>query len=128
MMMRDETDGAAWADRPPIIAGGAVSVEKVRGWGVVLRADIPYAIPAVTTPFTARETDVLGLLRQGLTYREIASRLALSPKTVEKHVGAIMRKTGASNRTAAVMTALESGWLAPGMGDSPHTAIGWPVA
>jgi len=96
--------------------------------GVVLRADIPYAIPAVPAPFTARETDVLDLLRQGLTYREIASRLALSPKTVEKHVGAIMRKTGASNRTAAVMTALESGWLMPGMGDSPHTASGWPVA
>jgi len=129
MIMQDETDGAAWADQPPIITGGEVSVEKVQGWGVVLRADLPYAIPAVPTPFTARESEVLELLRQGLTYREIASRLALSPKTVEKHVGAIMRKTGASNRTAAVMTALDSGWLdapgwATGMGDSPHTAIG----
>jgi len=129
MIMQDETDGAAWADQPPIITGGEVSVEKVRGWGVVLRADLPYAIPAVPTPFTARESEVLDLLRQGLTYREIASRLALSPKTVEKHVGAIMRKTGASNRTSAVMTALDSGWLdspgwATGMGDSPHTAIG----
>jgi DNA-binding CsgD family transcriptional regulator len=61
--------------------------------------------------FTAREADVLELLRQGLTYREIASRLLLSPKTVEKHVGAIMRKSGTSNRTAAVVTALDSGWL-----------------
>jgi len=124
MIMQDHTNGSAWAEQPPTIAGGEVSVENVRGWGVVLRADIPYAIPAVPTPFTVRETDVLELLRQGLTYREIASRLALSPKTVEKHVGAIMRKTGASNRTAAVMTALESGWLTAGMGDSPHTAIG----
>jgi DNA-binding CsgD family transcriptional regulator len=70
------------------------------------RADVPYA-----TPFTGREKGVLELLRQGLTYREIANRLGRSPKTVEKHVGAIMRKTGASNRTAAVVTALDNGWL-----------------
>ncbi|GAA0516839.1 hypothetical protein Ade02nite_85020 [Paractinoplanes deccanensis] len=77
--------------------------------------------PAAPVPFTARELGVLELMRQGLTYREIASRLGLSPKTVEKHVGAVMRKTGTRNRTAAVVTALESGWL---MGCSPHTAIG----
>ncbi|MCU7727613.1 LuxR C-terminal-related transcriptional regulator [Actinoplanes sp. KI2] len=128
VILQDETNGAAWAGRPPTIAGGEVSVENVRGWGVVLRADIPYAIPAGPAPFTAREADVLELLRQGLTYREIASRLALSPKTVEKHVGAIMRKTGAKNRTAAVMTALASGWISAGMGNSPHTAIGGPMA
>jgi DNA-binding CsgD family transcriptional regulator len=114
---------SSWAE-PPKIAGGEVTLEKVRGWGVLLRADLPYAMPE--TPFTPRETDVLEFLRQGLTYREIATRLALSPKTVEKHVGAIMRKTGASNRTAAVMTALDNGWL--GMGDSPHTRTGGPVA
>jgi DNA-binding NarL/FixJ family response regulator len=64
------------------------------------------------TPFTARETEVLELLRQGMTYREIAARLVLSPKTVDKHVASIMRKTGTSNRTAAVVTALQNRWLA----------------
>ncbi|WP_433384375.1 LuxR C-terminal-related transcriptional regulator [Actinoplanes sp. CA-142083] len=117
VMVRDETDGSAWAAAPPRITGGEVTVERVRGWGVVLRADIPYASPP---PFTARESDVLELMRQGLTYREIASRLGLSPKTVEKHVAAIMRKTGTFNRTAAVVTAMDNGWL----GDSPHTAFG----
>ncbi|MFI5891994.1 GAF domain-containing protein [Actinoplanes sp. NPDC051513] len=117
VMVRDETDGPGWAGEPPRIAGGEVTVERVRGWGVVLRADIPYAAPA---PFTAREAGVLELMRHGLTYREIASRLGLSPKTVEKHAGAIMRKTGTSNRTAAVVTAMDNGW----MGDSPHTAFG----
>jgi DNA-binding CsgD family transcriptional regulator len=63
-------------------------------------------------PFTARESEVLELLRHGLTYREIAARLVLSPKTVDKHVAAIMRKTGTTNRTAAVMTALRHRWLA----------------
>jgi DNA-binding NarL/FixJ family response regulator len=69
------------------------------------------------SPFTPREAEVLGLLRQGLTYREMAGRLGLSAKTVEKHVGAIMRKTGAKNRTAAVVAAMD-------MGDLPHTAGG----
>jgi DNA-binding CsgD family transcriptional regulator len=63
-------------------------------------------------PFTDRESEVLELLRQGLTYREIAARLVLSPKTVDKHVAAIMRKTGTSNRTAAVVTALQNRWIA----------------
>ncbi|SNY38159.1 GAF domain-containing protein [Paractinoplanes atraurantiacus] len=80
-------------------------------------AELP---PVKPPPLTAREAGVLELMRQGLTYREIASRLGLSPKTVEKHVGAVIRKTGTRNRTAAVVTALESGWV----GDSPHTASG----
>jgi DNA-binding CsgD family transcriptional regulator len=63
-------------------------------------------------PFTARESEVLELLRQGLTYREIAARLVLSPKTVDKHVASIMRRTGTSNRTAAVVTAMQNRWLA----------------
>jgi DNA-binding CsgD family transcriptional regulator len=87
-------------------------------------AGLRYPRPAPPPPFTAREADVLRFLHHGLTYREIASRLGLSPKTVEKHVGAIMRKTGASNRTAAVVTAMTNGWLHGGMGNSPHTAIG----
>ncbi|MEV6631984.1 LuxR C-terminal-related transcriptional regulator [Actinoplanes sp. NPDC051470] len=67
--------------------------------------------PVAAAPFTDREGQVLGLLRNGLTYKEIATRLGLSPKTVEKHVGAVMRKTGTSNRTAAVVTALDNGWI-----------------
>jgi DNA-binding CsgD family transcriptional regulator len=80
------------------------------------RADTGYSMVAAP-PFTPRQADVLRLLRDGLTYREMASRLGLSAKTVEKHVAAIMRKTGASNRTAAVVTALDNGW----MGNFPHT-------
>ena len=101
---------------------GAGTAVTGAGWGVLLRADVPYEMPP--TPLTARETGVLELLRHGLTYREIATRLSLSPKTVEKHVGAIMRKTGTSNRTAAVVTALDNGWV--GMGVFPHTTGGEP--
>jgi DNA-binding NarL/FixJ family response regulator len=43
----------------------------------------------------------------------VAKALAISPKTVEKHVGALLRKTGTTSRTAAVVRALGRGWLAP---------------
>ncbi|MCS5717338.1 response regulator [Herbiconiux sp. CPCC 205763] len=49
---------------------------------------------------TAREREVRALVEQGLPYKQIASALDISVKTVEKHVGAILRKTGAPNRRA----------------------------
>ena len=52
---------------------------------------------------------MLRLLADGLSDREIAARLGISPKTVEKHVGAVLRKTGTPSRTAAVVHALEPG-------------------
>ena len=48
---------------------------------------------------TEREREVRGLMEQGLPDRAIAQRLLLSVKTVEKHAGAVLRKTGARNRT-----------------------------
>jgi DNA-binding NarL/FixJ family response regulator len=48
---------------------------------------------------TDREREVRGLIEQGLPDKVIAERLVLSVKTVEKHVGAVLRKTGARNRT-----------------------------
>ncbi len=70
-----------------------------------------------TAPFTPREDEVLGLLRTGCTDREVAACLVISPKTVKKHVAAILRKTATGNRTAAVLTAMDNGW----MGDFTHT-------
>jgi len=48
---------------------------------------------------TAREADVLDLVAQGLSNKDIAARLFLSPRTVEKHVESLLRKTGARSRT-----------------------------
>ncbi len=45
-----------------------------------------------------REKEVLQLIARGYTYREIASRLFLSVKTVETHVSAVLRKLQLSNR------------------------------
>lgn len=48
---------------------------------------------------TARELDVVSLLPQGLSNREIGARLYLSPRTVEKHLASVMSKIGAHSRT-----------------------------
>jgi DNA-binding NarL/FixJ family response regulator/signal transduction histidine kinase len=48
---------------------------------------------------TERERQVRSLMEQGLPDKLIAEQLVLSIKTVEKHVGAVLRKTGARNRT-----------------------------
>jgi DNA-binding CsgD family transcriptional regulator len=105
-------------DLEALTQSAAAAIVQSGGWGVLMRSDLPY--PVGPPPFTAREAEVLELLRQGLTYREMAGRLGRSAKTVEKHVAAIMRKTGTSNRTAAVVTALDNGWV----GNFPHTAAG----
>ncbi|HEY3475652.1 MAG TPA: LuxR C-terminal-related transcriptional regulator, partial [Anaerolineales bacterium] len=62
---------------------------------------------ALPEPLTDREQEVLDLLAAGLTNREIAEDLIISPETVKKHTGNIYRKLGASNRTQAVARARE---------------------
>jgi DNA-binding NarL/FixJ family response regulator len=47
---------------------------------------------------TAREREVLQLIARGYTYKEIAARLHLSPRTVESHVSAVLRKLQLSSR------------------------------
>jgi DNA-binding CsgD family transcriptional regulator/tetratricopeptide (TPR) repeat protein len=54
---------------------------------------------------TPREADVLLLVAEGLPNKEIAARLHLSPRTVEKHVESLLRKTGARSRTKLVAIA-----------------------
>ena len=51
---------------------------------------------------TDREADVLRLVRQGLSNRQIAAQLHVSPRTVEKHVEAMLRKTSTQSRTQLV--------------------------
>jgi DNA-binding NarL/FixJ family response regulator len=50
-------------------------------------------------PLTARELEIAGLVAAGDSNPDIASRLFLSRKTVERHVSNILLKTGARNRT-----------------------------
>lgn len=54
---------------------------------------------------TDREQEVLGCLTEGLRNAEIARRLAISPRTVDKHVEHILRKLDATSRLQAVAVA-----------------------
>ncbi|WP_251070958.1 LuxR C-terminal-related transcriptional regulator [Streptomyces sp. ISL-96] len=51
---------------------------------------------------TAREQEIAGLLREGLSGPDIAARLFITPKTADHHVTAILRKLGAHSRTEAL--------------------------
>ena len=58
---------------------------------------------------TQREQEVLGYIVQGLTNKEIATQLFLSPDTVKNHVVHIMEKLGAQDRTQAAVIAIRNG-------------------
>lgn len=66
---------------------------------------------------TQRETDILALLSEGRSNRDISRALYLSEKTVKAHLAAIFRKLGVTNRTQAAMAA-----VAMGIGTSPLAA------
>jgi DNA-binding CsgD family transcriptional regulator len=60
-------------------------------------------------PLTLRESDVLRLLAEGRTNRQIASELFISPKTAGIHVSRILTKLGAANRTEATVIGRRTG-------------------
>lgn len=64
---------------------------------------------------TEREREVLCLLGRGLSNREIARRLTLSPETVKTHMGTILSKLGTTSRVQAALVAERNGLLHAGL-------------
>jgi DNA-binding NarL/FixJ family response regulator len=75
----------------------------------------------IIEPLTPREEEVLHLLVEGLSNKEIGARLHLTEGTIKNYVSNIIAKLQANDRTHAVVTALRRGLvdLTPGSSDSP---------
>ncbi len=67
-------------------------------------------------PLSEREIEIVELVANGLTNREIAVRTYLSPNTVKVHLRNIFAKTGVASRTELTVLAMQEGWInVPGM-------------
>lgn len=71
-------------------------------------------IPRKEPELTPRETEVLHLVAEGWTSKEIAVQLRISPKTVEVFRQNLLRKVGVKNSVQLVLAAQTRGWL-PGV-------------
>ncbi len=96
-----------------VAAGEAVLFPAALGRMVAPRPlDSAEALPQAA--LTGREEEVLRLMATGLSNPEIAESLTVSVETVKTHVGNVLTKLGAQNRTHAVVIAYESGLVVPG--------------
>jgi two-component system nitrate/nitrite response regulator NarL len=91
------------------VSGGETVLSRTVEGGVLQQIPLRAAERAVTV--TAREREVLGLVAEGLSASEIASRLFIEPSTVKSHLHNIYEKLGVSERAAAVAEGMRRGLL-----------------
>ncbi|GAB3309332.1 AAA family ATPase [Epidermidibacterium keratini] len=94
--------------------GAAPLLDKLRDLDARARLHAIAEQPAsggAANPLTERELDVLRLVDEGKTNKQIAATLFISAKTASVHVSNILAKTGAGSRTEAAAIARRSGWL-----------------
>jgi two-component system response regulator NreC len=94
------------------VAHGGTYVDP-RVAGRLLQSLVPgRSLPSDTNTLSERENDVLRLIAQGFSNKEIAAQLNVSVKTVETYKGRGMEKLGLRTRVDIVRTAAARGWLA----------------
>ncbi|HEX7852216.1 MAG TPA: helix-turn-helix transcriptional regulator [Sphingobium sp.] len=73
------------------------------------------ALQEAEVSLTTRELEVLALVAAGLSAKEIAQRIAIAPRTVERHIDNARLKLHARNRTHLVTCAIVTGLLSTGL-------------
>lgn len=91
------------------VANGGTFIEQQTLRGVLRDVGTGEPAPDAARNLTRRELDVLAHVAEGLSNREIAERLVLSPETVKSHVAAILDKLDLSDRTQAAVYAVRNG-------------------
>jgi DNA-binding NarL/FixJ family response regulator len=91
-------------------AGGRWQIQSQPGEGTTITASFPIITP-MTIDITQREKEVLRLIVEGLSNREIAQRLAISTDTVKTHIHHIMQKLQVKDRIQAAIVASTHRWL-----------------
>lgn len=100
-----------------VAAGKSALAPEVTG-KVVAQFTSGKSLPEVLTEtqenydgLTERELDILRLVGQGLSNKQIGKRLFISDRTVQAHLSNIFSKLNVSSRTEAVMYAVRKGWI-----------------
>ncbi|HEY3840113.1 MAG TPA: response regulator transcription factor [Bryobacteraceae bacterium] len=96
-----DVDGRQLIDAIRVVAGGGRFIPKS------LESRLAERCPAAS--ITPREQEVLSLLAKGLGTTDIAEQLAVAEKTVRIHIGNLLEKLGARDRTHALVIALHRG-------------------
>jgi DNA-binding NarL/FixJ family response regulator len=111
-----DVSGHDLAEAVRTVAGGGALIEPSVARKVVAefaRMAPPARVPdaGLAEPLSEREREILQLMGQGLSNREIADRLILAQGTVKNYVTTILQKLGARDRTQAALRARELGLL-----------------
>jgi predicted ATPase/DNA-binding CsgD family transcriptional regulator len=112
--VRTRLGEAAW--EKAVAEGGALGLDQATEYALSKERSSKHFSPTQSavssTPehpagLSPREVEVLGLVAEGLTNAQVAERLFLSPRTVQRHLNSIYHKLGVSSRTAATRFAME---------------------
>jgi DNA-binding NarL/FixJ family response regulator len=89
------------------------AIRKVHGGGVYIPAPMARSLESRTTErcLSGREREVLQLLGEGRSNRDIAQALGIRESTVKCHISVILTRLDADDRTQAVITGLKRGFL-----------------